>query len=279
MAESPRFQAVVGSTPLDALAYRRASGYLGGRDLDECLATIERLHHDGFRTGVDVFGEQRTIAAEVEAATDEYVRLGGRLAGNDPPVNLWIDLTNIGLDISEELCRHELARIAESLPAGSRLQVRAHDSSRIDRIIAIVTDFAREGLSVMPTLQANLRLAPAYAERLIEAGVPVLLVKGAFLERADVAYPWGEQTDAAFVRLANQLGAEGTEFAIGTHDPVIREAICSTFRGVCIEMLLGVRCGDARELVRAGHQVRLYVPYGNDWLRYWLRRLGEARGA
>jgi proline dehydrogenase len=69
------------------------------------------------------------------------------------------------------------------------------------------------------------------------------------------------------------------ELAIGTHDPVIREAVTAAFPDVGVEMLLGVRSMDARDLRRRGRSVRLYVPYGGDWLRYFLRRLGEARGA
>jgi proline dehydrogenase len=280
LAESRRLRALVqGNAALDDRAYRGAARLLGGRVLEEMLATLARLHAEGFNTGVDYLGEQRADPAAVEAATEQYLRLNRELARLNADVNVWVDLTNVGLDISEELCRRQLVRIIDGLPVGSRLQVRAHDSSRIDRILALVTEFAAQGAPVMPTLQANLREAPEYADRLIEAGVPVLLVKGAHLESAEVAYPWGEETDVAFLRLAHQLHAGGVDLAIGTHDPVIRQAVTAAFPDIEVQMLLGVRPTDAHDLMLRRRSVRLYVPYGQDWLRYFLRRLGEGRGA
>jgi proline dehydrogenase len=99
------------------------------------------------------------------------------------------------------------------------------------------------------------------------------------VEPREVAYPFGEQTDVAFLRLARQLHAGGVRLAIGTHDPVLREALLGGLDAIGVEMLLGVRPGDGHELLRRGHRVRIYVPFGPDWFRYWLRRLGEARGA
>ena len=278
LADSRRLQALVHrNAALEDRAYRGAARYLGGRVLDEALATLARLRSEGFDVGVDYFGERSTDPSAVEAATDQYVRLNRELARIDPGTNVWVDLTNVGLDISDELCRRQLIRIIEGLPVGSRLQVRAHDSTRIDRIFALVTELAAQGAPVMPTLQANLRRAPEYADRLIEAKVPVLLVKGAHPESGDVAYPWGEGTDVAFVQLAHKLLAGGVDLAIGTQDPVIREAVTAMSPDVGIEMLLGVHPTDARALVHRGRSVRLYVPYGEDWLRYVLRRVAESR--
>jgi proline dehydrogenase len=279
LADSRRLMGLVQrNAALEARAHRGAAHLFGGRDLDEVLATLTRLHSAGFSTGVDYLGEQRTDPAAVKAAADQYVRLNRELTRLNAGVNVWVDLTNVGLDISEELCRRQLALIVEGLPSGSRLQVRAHDSSRIDRILGLTTELAAQGAPVMPTLQANLREAPEHADRVIEAGVPVLLVKGAHLESATVAYPWGDETDVAFLQLAHQLRAGGVELAIGTHDPVIREAVTTAFPDVEVQMLLGVRPSDAHDLSLRGLSVRLYVPYGRDWLRYYLRRLGEGRG-
>ena len=280
LAESRHLHALVRtSRPVERRVYRRAEHYLGGRTLQQALDTLRRLHAEGFATGVDFFGEARADLAVVEAATRQYVALNRELARLHAGVNVWIDLTNVGLDISEDVCRRQLARIVETLPADARLQVRAHDSTRIDRILTLAGELAGQDIAVMPTLQANLRRSPEYAQRLTELGVPVLLVKGAHLERADVAHPWGEETDVAFVRLAHQLHAAGTELAIATHDPVVRESLLAALPDVSVEMLLGVRTHDAHELAGRGVPVRVYVPFGEEWPRYWLRRRGEAHGA
>lgn len=260
-------------------AWHAAERYLGGRRQSDAIATLERLHADGFATSIDYFGEAETDPAVVETTVEEYVRLGAALEALEPPVNVWVDLSNVGLDISVGFCRVQLERIVGALPAGSRLQVRAHDSARTDRILDLVTELGAQGASVMPTLQANLRRSPGDAARLAETGLPVLLVKGAHGEPPELAHRWGEDTDLAFIALAHQLHAAGAELAIGTHDPVIREALLASFEAVRVEMLLGVRHADARALLERGHSVRLYVPYGRDWLRYWIRRVSEDRGA
>ena len=279
-ADSPRLGTLVLRTPRLARAARRAAGrYLGGETLEQAVETIDRLHTEGFATAIDSFGEAVTDRKRVEDTVTRYLRVNRQLTHLKPPVNVWVDLSNLGLDISTDLCLQSVGRIVETLPEGSLLQVRAHDSSRTDRILDIALRLAVDGVPVMPTLQAHLRRSPEDAHRLIAAKVPVLLVKGTTLEPREVAHPWGEQTDVAFLRLARELHAGGVQLAIGTHDPVLREALLATLDGIGVEMLLGVRPKDGRDLLRRGHRVRIYVPFGPDWFRYWVRRIGEARGA
>ena len=267
-------------TPRLARAARRAAGrYLGGETLEQAVETIDRLHTEGFATAIDSFGEAVTDRKRVEDTVTRYLRVNRQLTHLKPPVNVWVDLSNLGLDISTDLCLQSVGRIVETLPEGSLLQIRAHDSSRTDRILDIALRLAVDGVPVMPTLQAHLRRSREDAHQLIAANVPVLLVKGTTLEPRDVAYAWGEQTDLAFLRLAHELHAGGVQLAIGTHDPVLREALFATLDGIGVEMLLGVRPEDGRDLLHRGHRVRVYVPFGPDWFRYWVRRLGEARGA
>jgi proline dehydrogenase len=279
-ANSGRLGTLVSRAPPLAGVARRAAGrYLGGETLAEALGTLDRLHTQGFATAIDSFGEAVIDRRRIDETVAEYLRINRELAALEPPVNVWVDLSNLGLDISRELCLRSVERIVETRPGGALLQVRAHDSSRTDRILDIALALAAGGAPIMPTLQAHLRRSPEDASRLIAAKVPVLLVKGTTIEPPDVAFPWGEQTDVAFLTLAHQLHAGGAQLAIGTHDPVVREALLAALDGVQVEMLLGVRPEDGRDLLRRGHRVRVYVPFGRDWFRYWLRRLGEARGS
>lgn len=260
-------------------ALRAAGPYLGGTSLDGAVSTVKRLEAEGFAVGVDYFGEAVTDASVVERRVEEYVRLADALDGLPADANVWLDLSNVGLDVSAELCRRQVERILERLPTGARLQIRAHDSTRAEAILGLSLALAADGVPITQTLQANLRRSTEYAERLLEANVPTLLVKGAHIEPRGVAFGWGEETDLAFVRLAHRLHADGARLSIATHDPVIREALLGSLDGIGVEMLLGVRSADARDLLARGHRVRLYVPYGEDWPRYWLRRLGERQGS
>jgi proline dehydrogenase len=262
---------------LERRAWRAARRYVAGQTREQALEAVGQLGAGGISASVDLFGELVTDPTTARHATAEYVQLARTLAQAE---DAWlaIDLSHIGLDLSVDFCRRQLATIIEALPVGRLIQVGAEDSSRTDAVLAVVTALAGEGAPLMATLQANLRRSPKDVARLAEAGVPVRLVKGAYVEPSQLAYPWGEQTDVAFLRLAHQLRAAGVAFSLATHDPRVREALLLALGALPIEMLLGVREADARGLVGRGLAVRCYVPYGRDWFRYWLRRLAESQG-
>ncbi|HZD69973.1 MAG TPA: proline dehydrogenase family protein [Actinomycetes bacterium] len=262
---------------LERRAWRAARRYVAGETRDQALEAVRRLGASGITASVDFFGELVSDPTAAERATADYVRLASAVA---PVQDAWlaIDLSHIGLDVSVDFCRRQLATIVAALPVGRLIQVGAEDSSRTDAVLTVVTALAGEGAPLMATLQANLRRSPQDIVRLAEAGLPVRLVKGAYVEPPQVAHPWGEETDVAFLRLAHQLRAAGVAFSLATHDPALREALLLALGPLPIEMLLGVREADARGLVRRGLAVRCYVPYGQDWFRYWMRRLAESQG-
>lgn len=192
-----------------------------------------------------------------------------------------MDLTHLGLDIDERRCVQRLAAIAAALPPGRRLQVGAEDHARADAVLDCVLDVAGQGLQerLGATIQANFHRSAGDAERLVQAGVHVRLVKGAYLEPPNRALPYGEETDVAYVRLAHRLAAAGAHFSLATHDGVLPEALLAALGPQQVEQLLGVRPEVLGDLVSRGVPARVYVPFGNAWFRYWMRRLAESRGA
>ena len=112
----------------------------------------------------------------------------------------------------------------------------------------------------------------------MDAGVHVRLVKGASVEPAG-AQPFGEPTDVAFLRLGFQLTKCGATWSMATHDGRLREALLLAHRPLPVEQLLGVRREVLDELHARGIPTRVYVPYGPNWYRYWMRRVAESRGA
>jgi proline dehydrogenase len=277
LATSERFERAVRSAPAgDRTAYRLASRYVAGATADDALATARRLAGDGIDASIDFFGENVTDAGEADAVADAYVALAPRVTA---PTYLSIDLSHIALDDPGDGARRRLERIAEALPAGVWIQVGAEEIARTDRILETVFAVARAGGRVAATIQANLRRTPADAQRLADAGVPIRLVKGAYVETPALAHAWGDATDLAFIDLAHALHGAGATLSLGTHDPVIREALLPAVPGVAIEMLLGVRPDDQKSLAARKIPVRVYVPYGDRWFRYAMRRVAESRGA
>jgi proline dehydrogenase len=271
LATSERFERVARGIPG---VERRARRYVAGTS-DEALAMARALGADGVGASIDLFGERVRDSAAADAVVQDYLALIARLDETPSGTFVSVDLSHLALEASRDACRARVERIAAALPPGAELQVGAEEGRLAGAVQDIVVGLVNAGLPVWATLQANLRRSHADAERLAAAGVAIRLVKGAYVEAADVALPYGPATDAAFAQLAAHLHAGGARYALATHDPARRDVV----PGADIEMLLGVRAEEARALARAGRAVRVYVPYGEHWFRYAMRRAAEARGA
>src|SRR5262249_3926545 len=151
----------------------------------------------------------------------------------------------------------------------------AEDYSRAEAVLTCVETVAGRGLAgaLGASAQANFRRTPDDLERLGAAGGDIRLVKGAYLGSDDRALPRGEPTDIAYLRLAYRLASAGAQFALATHDGVLREALLAALGPRDVEQLLGVRPDVLDELIGRGIPVRVYVPFGDNWFRYWMRRL------
>jgi proline dehydrogenase len=274
LATSGAFERAIASVPgARERAWRTARRYVEGSDVSDAVARANALAAAGLGASVDLFGE-RTAPAEAPAVARGYVDLCARLAeATDPRAWISIDLSHIAFDAAL------LDEIACAVPPGRRLQVGAEEAAVADHVLDLVLGAASRGLPIEATLQANLRRAPADADRLAAAGVPVRLVKGAYPEAADVALPWGPETDRAYAALARKLHIAGVDVALATHDPLLRATLLAEMPDARCEVLLGVDATGATRLAAAGRDVRVYVPFGPDWFRYFMRRRAESQGA
>ncbi len=282
LATSTRLErAVRAAPPGERLAWRAASRYVAGTTAAAAARVAWELRGRGVGSSIDQFGEQVQDTATAERVAASYLRLADQV--NALPVDTWlsIDLSHLGLDIDPPGCADHLAAIAARLSAGRRVQVGAEDYGRADAVLACIETVARQGLAgrLGATAQANIRRTPRDLERLVDAGVYLRLVKGAYVEPHDRALPYGEPTDIAYLRLAHRLAEIRAQFALATHDGVLREALLAALGPRPVEQLLGVRPAILDELVARRVPVRVYVPFGNNWFRYWMRRLAESRGA
>jgi proline dehydrogenase len=278
LATSGRFERVVrGARGGERAAARLASRYVAGPTIDDALAVARDLAAHGIGSSIDCFGESVTDRTVADAVVADYLELAAALERAPDGTYLSVDLSHLGVDLPDG-ATGRLRTIAEALPAGSAVQVGAEQIDRADRILAAVTEVRRSGAPVWATLQANLHRSETDGRELAAVGVPIRLVKGAYVEDPAAAYAWGEPTDLAFVRLAHELHGAGATISLATHDAALREALVRSLPGVGVEMLMGVRPDDAHILAAAGVPVRVYVPYGDNWFRYAMRRLAESRG-
>jgi proline dehydrogenase len=281
VATSRRLERAVKRVPGGELAaWRSASHYVAGRSRGGALATVEMLLERGHGVSVDLFGERVSESAVADAVGEDYLALVAALP--PPPADVWlsVDLSHLAVAVGAAAAADRLAAIADALPVGRRVQVGAEEAALTDVVQACVVAVAARGLAdrVGATVQANLVRSSADTDALAEAGVHVRLVKGAYVE-ATGAHPYGEPTDIAFLRLGFRLAERGAAWSMATHDGRLREALLLAHGSVPVEQLLGVRPEALDELHDRGVPTRVYVPYGADWFRYWMRRLAESRGA
>jgi proline dehydrogenase len=279
LATSARLERAVKRAPGGELAaWRAASRYVAGRSRSGALATVEMLVERGHGVSVDMFGERVSDPAVADQVLADYLALVAALP--PPPADVWlsVDLSHLALG-ADAAAADRLSAIADALPVGRRVQVGAEEAALTDPVQACVLAVAARGLAdrLGATVQANLVRSSADTDALADAGVHVRLVKGAYVEPTG-AHPYGEPTDVAFLRLGFRLAERGAAWSMATHDGRLREALLLAHGSVPAEQLLGVRPEALDELHDRGVPTRVYVPYGADWFRYWVRRLAESRG-
>ncbi|MGY1693839.1 MULTISPECIES: proline dehydrogenase family protein [unclassified Geodermatophilus] len=281
LATSGRFERAVRALPGgEELSRRAAARYVAGRDSGEALAVAGRLLAAGHGVSIDLFGEWVTDVGTAADVVEQYRSLAAALP--PPPADAWlsVDLTHLALDVDPAGTADRLAAVAAALPPGRRVQVGAEDAARTGAVRACVLDVAGRGLAdrLGATVQANLLRSPGDVDALVDAGVHVRLVKGAYVERSGT-HPYGEPTDVAYLRLGAHLAGRRAAWSMATHDGRLREALLLLDGAGTVEQLLGVRPDVLADLRRRGVPTRVYVPYGRDWFRYWMRRVAESRGA
>jgi proline dehydrogenase len=261
---------------------RAALRFVAGERLEDALAAVRILNRDGLSATLDYLGEHTTAAAAAEASAAAYQRIfdGIRAAGVDS--NLSLKLTQLGLDFDPALCETLLTRILDA--AGEMfVRIDMESSAYTDATLALFGRLCAAGRrNVGVVIQTYLRRSPADVEELIRLGARVRLVKGAYAEPPAVAFPKKHDVDAAFARLAQRLLADGVYPAIATHDERLIEAARRSAAALGrgperfeFQMLYGVRRDLQARLRRAGFRVRVYVPFGEAWYPYFMRRLAE----
>lgn len=272
-------------------ARRVARRFVAGESAADALAAVSRLKDDGLRATVAFLGEHVTDPAEVRAASFAIRTFQHELAGAGLEPNVSIKLTQLGLLVDPALAEAELRRILDVAEAvGGFVRIDMEGSAvlpaTLDLFERATSDGAYRGRAGV-VIQAYLRRSEEDIRRLIARGAPVRLVKGAYAEPAAIAFPSRADVDAAYVRLAGLLLADGARAAgvypaFATHDGRMIAAVLRLARERGIpsdayefQMLLGVRRELQVRLVESGRRVRVYVPFGEQWYPYLMRRLAE----
>ncbi len=275
-ADSSRVQALVRKHGMRFGAGR----FVAGETLDECLVVLKRLNDQGLYANTTLLGEGVLEPAQTEPVVVAYEEVIDRIAAAGLRANVALKLTHLGLEIDEELAYANIRRL---LARGSFIRIDMEQSQFVDATLRIYRRLREDGVENVGTvLQAYLYRTPDDLDDLLPLAPNLRLVKGAYLEPADLAYPQKADVDAVYGRLMERMLAGGGYTAIATHDESLIERAIAYAEAHGIErdrfefqMLYGVRPQLQLDLVRRGYKVLVATPYGPEWYPYLMRRLGE----
>ena len=265
------------------VADRLTSRFVAGSTLEREIAVCQKLNADGYLATLDHLGESVTSLAEAYQSRDAYLTALDRIARLNLQASVSIKLTQLGLDFSESAGRAAVeCLVARAKSFGRMVEIDMESSQYTDRTLALVSELHAKYGSVRAVIQAYLYRSEADIENLCRQSIPVRLCKGAYRESHEVAFPRKKDVDANYVRLMLELLDHGAYPAIATHDETILRRATAHIRERKIasdrfefQMLYGVGRELQRQLVADGFRLRLYVPYGNAWYPYFMRRLAE----
>jgi proline dehydrogenase len=265
------------------LARRMSARFIAGSTLEEALGVCAKIKAEGITATLDYLGENVKSLEEAAACRDMYVRMlaGLREAGIEPNVSL--KLTQFGLDFSAEACERNVEALVQvAAETGGFVRIDMESSEYTERTLEIVKRLHARYGACGTVVQAYLRRSASDVESLISAGIRVRLCKGAYFEPADVAFASKAEVDRSYRELAEKLLVSGNYPAIATHDERMIDALEKFVveRGIGrdrfeVQMLYGIRRDMQKRLVKQGHRMRLYVPFGEAWYPYFMRRLAE----
>ena len=265
-----------------SIVRRVAAPYIAGPTLEDARRVVGELNTEGMSATVDVLGEEVSRPESAETIAAAYHDALAAISADGLDANVSVKLTALGLHLDRELCRSLLTEVLRDAAARKIfVRIDMEDSSTTDATLELYRSLradGHEGVGIV--LQAALRRTLSDIETLSDLRPSVRLCKGIYVEPSSIAFQEREVIRKSFVACLDALVDAGCRVAVATHDEWLlgrtldRIPLLGT-AGYELQMLLGVRVDRGRELVAAGHPLRIYVPYGQQWYEYSLRRLQE----
>lgn len=257
--------------------------FIAGENIEDAIVAIKELNKLGITATFDHLGESTTSRAEAEADVREYVHVLGRIQETGVDSNVSVKLTQLGLDIDEAYCLENTRRIvAEAHRRGNFVRIDMEDSPKTDATLRIFKQLFGEFGNVGIVLQSYLYRTEKDLDEVLAMSARVRLCKGAYNEPAEVAFPEKADVDDNYIKLMQKLLKSGVYHGIATHDMRMIRATqeFAAREGIGkdqfeFQMLYGVRRDLMIQLAQEGFRVRTYVPYGEFWYPYFMRRLAE----
>lgn len=266
---------------------RTAQRFLPGQLPEQALAAARKLAEDGVNAILTHLGENITDRAEAEAVVEHYLGVLNRIRAGGPSVEISVKLTQLGLDFDEDFCFRNIQRLMSELPHLKTLWIDMEQSAYTDATLRTYLRARASGANVGVCIQAYLYRTEQDVESLLGSGGAVRLVKGAYNEPSEIAFPRKRDTDENFLRLAQMLLGPAAQrcrlrAAIGTHDRALIARITdwASAQGIPkdrleFQMLYGIQRSEQLRLAHAGYRSGVLINYGSYWFPWFMRRMAE----
>lgn len=257
--------------------------FVAGNSLEDATNAIDALAREGLSASLDALGESVKSESEAKRAAQQYIDSVQRIHELALPATVSLKLTQLGLGISHRIASDNLGNIVEAgRRAGIRVEVDMEASEHVDATLELVKDFHNRMGCIRAVMQAYLYRTENDVHELNALRIPVRLCKGAYKEGDAIAWPGKADVDANYRKLTSLLLEQGTLPAIATHDERMLNHAVAEVRRLGLgadqyefQMLYGIRRDLQRKLAADGCVVRVYVPYGEAWYPYLMRRMAE----
>ncbi len=262
-----------------------AKRFIAGLTVHDAMRAVERLNRNGILATIDHLGENVHSREEATAAADEYIRILDEIDKTGVQSNVSVKLTMMGLEIDSYFCAENVARIvkkAKELNNFVRIDMEGSAVTQVtlDVFERLHAEFDNVGI----VIQSYLYRSEADVRRLNDDKINIRLCKGAYKEPREIAYPQKEAVNESYLKLARLILTEGGHVGLATHDDKMIEPLMAFIKERNIptssyewQMLYGIRRARQEQLAAAGETVRVYVPYGSDWVGYFSRRMMERK--
>lgn len=269
-------------------ANRAVRKFMPGEHLEDALDAAARFRQYGIGTVITQLGENVTLRSQAEGVCQHYLHALDEVRARGLDSEPSVKLTQLGLDVSKDLCTQLLDTIAARAQAlGNYLWIDMEGSPYTDVTLELYRAMRSKYPHTGVALQAYLRRSPQDLEQLLSIGATVRLVKGAYREPPDIALQSRREVDDAYIGLASRLlrsrsNPNAGRVIFGTHDLKLLQRIATFAQGNSIarsayevHMLYGIRTADQIRLTGDGYTVRALISYGSAWFQWYMRRLAE----
>lgn len=268
------------STELYPLLLQAAKRFITGESREEGLVTAKELMTSGYLISLECIGENTRDLEECRKAKNEFLNLIEDMVVLTLKQTVSLDLSHIGLMVSQEVAYIHLMELAEKAKSyGINLMISMEESSKTDSILSIYKKITEQYPNVGITIQAHLNRSENDIQELIHYPGKIRVVKGAYQEPSDVALPRSNELNQRYLKLVEQLMESKHPVSIATHDETLIQEMerCQYLnrRLVEIEMLYGIRPDLLKDLKNRGYNSRVYLTYGTEWFLYLCHRIAE----